>query len=146
MFIRNSRVFSKTTAFSKNALKTNKFWKIQNSFLHFWWQFYIYGFSMVYCLFSFFQWLLIHRRKRLNFTAVKSHLATTVSFPKFNLNWPTDIPFYYINPILYAKQQNIQQMLNYMTISFIFPHLLLFQKIETYTDGHKSAYSSPFME
>ena len=36
------------------------------------------GFSMVYCLFSFFQWLLIHRRKRLNFTAVKSHPATTV--------------------------------------------------------------------
>ena len=32
--------FSKTTAFSKKALKTNKFWKIQKNFLHFWWQFY----------------------------------------------------------------------------------------------------------
>ena len=32
---------------------------------------------MVYCLFSYFQWLLIHRRKRLNFTAVKFHLTTT---------------------------------------------------------------------
>ena len=32
--------FSKTTVFSKKALKTKKFWKIQNFFLHFWWQFY----------------------------------------------------------------------------------------------------------
>ena len=34
---------------------------------------------MVYCLFSYSQWLLIHRRKRLNFTAVKSQSATTVN-------------------------------------------------------------------
>ena len=33
---------------------------------------------MAYCLFSYSQWLLRHRRKRLNFTAVKFHSYSTV--------------------------------------------------------------------
>ena len=35
---------------------------------------------MVYCLFQCSQWLLIHRRKHVNFTAVKSYVNTTVIF------------------------------------------------------------------
>ena len=64
--------FSKTTAFSKKALKTNKFWKIQ-FFFHFWWQFY-----------RAFQWYIVcfHTFSGCWYTEgnvnVKSHLHTTV--------------------------------------------------------------------
>ena len=65
--------FSQNMAFSKKALKTNKFWKIQNFFLHFWWQFY-----------RPFQWYIVcfHTFSGCWYTEgnvnVKSHLATTV--------------------------------------------------------------------
>ena len=62
--------FSKTTAFSKKALKTNKFWKIQKNVLHFWWQFY-----------RAFQWYIVcfHTFSGCWYTegnvfAVKSHM------------------------------------------------------------------------
>ena len=54
-------------------------------FLPFWWQFYRAFQWYVYCLFSYSEWLLIHKRKRLNFTTVKSQSATTVFlFKTFN--------------------------------------------------------------
>ena len=55
--------FSKTTTFSKKGLKNQQFFR---------------AFQLVYCLFLYSQWLLIHRGKRLNFTAIKSQSATTV--------------------------------------------------------------------
>ena len=68
------RPFSQNTDFSKKALKTNKFWKIQNFFLHFWWQFY-----------RAFQWYIVcfHTFSGCWYTegnvfAVKSHPHTTV--------------------------------------------------------------------
>ena len=86
--------FSKTTAFSKKALKTNKFWKIQNFFLHFWWQFY-----------RAFQWYIVcfHTFSGCWYTEgnvnVKSHLHTTVNgffFHTFAPNWNVPSSLNYI--------------------------------------------------
>ena len=70
------RPFSQNTDFSKKALKTNKFWKIQKFFLHFWWQFY-----------RAFQWYIVcfHTFSGCWYTegnvfAVKSHSATTAQY------------------------------------------------------------------
>ena len=91
------RPFSQNTDFSKKALKTNKFWKIQNFFLHFWWQFY-----------RAFQWYIVcfHTFSGCWYTegnvfAVKSHPATTV---KVNLNpgltHSQSTLLYYTTPLL----------------------------------------------